>query len=202
MILDDIKAAGSDDHLFFGGTWTGGYHIQQEPEEFSELIECLNEHGKWGDYLAIGIAAGGVERFISEQCMFKDFYVIDNGKHPKFPVWEQNKVAIRRHPDSMLVDEFIGDSHSQGAKDFLDKWFPEPTITCAGIDGDHTPQGVAQDWELVKPYLCKGALVWFHDINISEAGQSGARKLWARLRIEHKVLLETKGKFGIGVIKV
>lgn len=197
MLADKIRAC---------GLWNEGYCIQQDPEELAALVECMEKHAAYGDYLAIGIAAGGVERFISEQSIFEDFFVIDNGKHPDFPVWEKNKQSIIHHDNSCLVDEFIGDSHSPEARAFLDRWFAmfprESSITCAGIDGDHSPQGVAQDWELVQPYLAPGALVWFHDIRVSDVGQTGARKLWARLKTEKEVLLETNGQFGIGVIRV
>lgn len=191
-LVDRIRAA---------GLWDEGYCIQQDPEELAELVRCLRDYVPWGNYLGIGTASGGVERIICHEAMFKDFYIIDNGQHPNFKVWEENKKGIQAHPDSCFVDEFIGDSHSQGAKDFLERWFSDQKLTCVGIDGDHSPQGVAQDWELIQPYLAPGALVFFHDILIDIPGQHGARKLWSRLKHEYDVLLETNGKFGVGCIR-
>ena len=194
--IDQINAAGSDNHEYFGATWTGGYHIQQDPQEFAELVELLQRLGPFENYLAIGIAAGGVERFLVENCKIKNLTVIDDGSHPNHKYWKQNS-------ENMSPAEFIGDSHSEAAKQFLLEDYSDfGAYNLVGIDGDHSTQGVLQDWELVQPYLAPNALVWFHDTVISEAGQTGARKLLARLKTQHEVILETNGKFGIGVIRV
>ena len=71
------------------------------------------------------------------------------------------------------------------------------------IDGDHSYDGVRQDWKLVQPYLAEGAIVWFHDIQVLLRDSDGANRLWhERLSIDHEVLLQTPGPFGIGVIRV
>lgn len=199
-----ICKAGSDNHQFFGGTWTGGYFIQQDPKEFAQLVEFLQGF-KIKDYLAIGIAAGGVERFIMENVSIETILVIDDGKHPNHTGWTENRKAIstlaRVSPRRVDVSaqDFIGDSHSKAARKYLENF---THFDLVGIDGDHSPQGVLQDWEMVQPYLAPEGLVWFHDISISDAGQTGARKLWSRLKTQYDVLLETKGKFGIGVLRV
>lgn len=198
MTLEEIESAickaGSDNHEFFGGTWTGGYYIQQDQKEFAQLVKLLQGF-QFRNYLAIGIAAGGVERFICDHVDIGNLTVIDNGEHPNHKFWKENKP---KDFDSFFVNEIIGDSHSLSTWDKLEK----AKFNLVGIDGDHSPQGVLQDWELVQPYLAPGALVWFHDIKISEPGQTGARKLWSRLKREQEVLLETNGKFGIGVLCV
>ncbi len=199
MTLDDIEsainAAGSDNHEYFGATRTGGYYIQQDPKEFAELVQLLMGF-QFDNYMAIGIAAAGVERFICENVKVGALCVIDDAQHPK------HRYAIKNLRDiNSLV--MWGDSHSQDVKRNLEKLGEGGTkFNLVGIDGDHSPQGVLQDWETVQPYLAPGCLVWFHDIHVSEIGQHGARKLWARLKNEHEVLLETNGKFGIGVIRV
>jgi cephalosporin hydroxylase len=196
-LIDQINAAGSDNREYFGATWTGGYHIQQDPQEFAELVELLQGIGLIYDYLSIGIAAGGVERFLCENADIGVLTVIDDGQHPNHKHWEENRAAIRK---DHLVMETYCDSHSKEAAEFLQ--IVRGKYNLVGIDGDHSTQGVLQDWELVQPYLAPNALVWFHDTVISEAGQTGARKLVARLKTQHEVILETNGKFGIGVIRV
>lgn len=181
------------------GLWDEGYCIQQDPEEFAELVECLKAREPFRSCLAIGIAAGGVERFLIENVKIERLCIMDDGKHPNHKVWEEgNKQAVNRR----IVGHypFIGDSHSDAAGLFLAGL--GTSFDLVGIDGDHSPQGVAQDWEKVRHYLIPGAIVWFHDIHVSEAGQTGARKLWARLKTEYEVVLETNGQFGIGVIRV
>ena len=199
---DAINAAGSDNHEYFGAKWTGGYHIQQDPKEFALLIQTL-QWTEFENYLVIGVAAGGTERFICENVIVGTLIAIDDGNHPNHKYWEENKMAMEKLQwgrQRFQATLYKDDSHSKEA---------ERCLRCCGlkfnlvgIDGDHSPQGVLQDWELVQPYLAPGALVWFHDILIDEAGQNGARKLWIRLKTQHEVLLETKGKFGIGVIRV
>ncbi len=191
-----IREAGSDGAAFFGGSWTGGYYIQQDPKEFAELVQLLQGF-QFDNYLAIGIAAGGVERFICENVSVKRLTVIDDGEHPNHRHWDADAVLGRGD-----VIEFIGNSHSSKAKEFLRVNHGAIPFNLVGIDGDHSPQGVLQDWEMVQPYLAPGCLVWFHDIHVSEIGQHGGRKLWARLKNEHEVCLETNGRFGIGVIRV
>lgn len=179
------------------GLWDDGYCIQQDPEELAALVDLLQRKEPMGSYLAIGIAAGGVERFLLENVIILKMAIIDDGAHPQFNT-QWFSMSNDDWPSS--IPSFIGDSHSGEARNFLEALGRKFDVV--GIDGDHSPQGVAQDWELVQPYLAPGAIVWFHDIKVSEPGQTGARKLWARLKTEHEVLLETNGQFGIGVIRV
>jgi hypothetical protein len=130
---------------------------------------------------------------------------MDDGKHPNHRFWSKaekksetaNRQAIA---DRIPLHEFIGDSHSEKAQDFLKGL--DFKFNLMGIDGDHTTSGVRQDWALVQPYLAPGALVWFHDIHIEITGQTGARELFFELRKKYRPLLETRKRFGIGVIKV
>ncbi len=201
-----ICEAGSDNHEVFGGTWTGGYLIQQDPKEFAELVECLQKHEPFDNALSIGIAAGGNERFICENVDIANLTVIDNGKHPAHKYWSNNRKVVltsRKIIRSRVeIREFILDSHSSGAKLALEVNHSNFKFNLVGIDGDHSPEGVLQDWELVQPYLAPGAIVWLHDIRLNIPGQHGARKLWVRLNTQYEVLLETDGRFGIGVLRV
>lgn len=192
-----ICEAGSDNHEFFGGTWTGGYFIQQDPKEFAQFVECLHKCGPFNNYLAIGVAAGGNEKFLVENVDIGYIFVIDNGEHPNFKHFDRDLLS--------KDDLFIGDSHSKNAVKFLNEILidgEQAKFNLIGIDGDHSPEGVLQDWELVQPYLAPGALVWFHDIHIDIPGQHGARKLFSRLEKEYEVVLKTTGRFGIAVIRV
>ena len=194
-VIRSICAAGSASHRFFGGTWTGGYYLQQNPAELAQLMRTLRQSGPFADSLEIGIAAGGTTRLIREHVSIGATTVIDDGTHPHHIHWQRNRVGIER-----LV-EFIGDSHSPQAKRFL---------TAAGrsydyvaIDGDHSDEGVLQDWQLVQPLLAERAVVWFHDIHLRRPGGDGVRRLWhEELREKHEVLLETRELSGIGVIRV
>lgn len=198
-LIESIIAAGFDDAEHFAkgvhGAATGGYMIQQDPEEFAKLISVLRTVQPFHTALSIGIAAGGNDRFMVENVDIKQLVVMDDGKHWNHKVWKDNKAAIQ-----IPVHEHIGNSHAKPAAAFLEKLGFKYNLV--GIDGDHSPAGVRQDWEMVKPYLAPGAVVWFHDIAVKEPGQNGAAELWFELRRHHKVLLETRKKFGIGVVQV
>lgn len=195
-----IEAAGSDDTKVFGGGWTGGWRIQQDPQELADLVAALLLHMRARDnYLGIGIAAGGTERFICEMLGMKAITVLDLGAHPHFSTWHQhNRPALEAN--NVKVTERIGDSHAPGASLFLAEQAKQFDIV--GIDGDHSPAGVRMDWMLVQPYIGTGSLVWFHDIACTGAGQTGGLELWQKLSKQYRVVFETKRKFGIGVIQI
>jgi len=56
------------------------------------------------------------------------------------------------------------DSHSEEAKDKLREWAKgDDLIDVAFIDGDHSKDGMIQDFYLLLPYFKPDALVIFHD---------------------------------------
>lgn len=189
-MIESIEHAGSDSVSYFGGIYEGGYHIQQTPEEFSRLIYLLAALGPFEANLEIGTAAGGTLRFINDHIRIDRNVVIDDGQHPKARIWSsQNRYCVPN------VTEFIGDSHSREAADFLKSL--NITFDLVAIDGDHSYPGVVADWNLIQPYIRAGTLVWFHDIRVCE----GVASLWKVLRMKHSVLLETD-QLGIGVLQI
>jgi predicted O-methyltransferase YrrM len=187
-MIQEIIDAGLDDAIF--GPNVGGYHIQQDPKEFAGLVKTLQEY-PIKTYLSIGTASGGAERFIYDKIRFEKFYSIDINKHPRRNVWrELNK------PNMPETKEFLGDSHSEEAENFLSDL--NVKFDLIGIDGDHSPCGVRLDWALVQPYLKKGTIVWFHDI----AECQGPLELWEMLKDKFTVLYEISDKYGIGCLKV
>jgi predicted O-methyltransferase YrrM len=68
------------------------------------------------------------------------------------------------------------------------------------IDGDHTTEGVEQDWLNYGPLCKKGGLVLFHDISNDERGTGGVEKFWKSLDIPNKVSIPRWP--GLGIIEV
>jgi hypothetical protein len=152
------------------------------------------------NYLQVGSAAGGAERFICERLGIRELTIIDMGDHPQFSTWQkQNKPALQNL--GVEVSEHIGDSHDEAATDFMTRIGKFDLI---GIDGDHTPAGVRMDWELITPALRPGSLVWFHDINHAymRTRDNGPWEVWAKLKTRHKVHLEIMERFGIGLLEI
>ena len=195
-----IERAGSDHLPTFGGEFEGGYYIQQAPRELAGLLVCLKRF-KIRSYLQIGIAAGGAERLICECLKIGDLTIIDDGRHPKFRVWNnQNRPALEKQ--GVCVTQHIGNSHAPEAHTFLTQC--EKAFDLVGLDGDHTPEGVRMDWELIRPFVVPETAVWLHDIStkLLPPAEHGCSELWNALRGRHKVLYETYQRCGIGLLRI
>jgi len=199
-LIEAIENAGSDHLPTFGGSFEGGYCIQQNPAEFADLVGALMGRGIHS-YLQIGSAAGGAERLLCEYVGVRDLTIIDDGRHPKFHVWKDvNRPALEAH--GVAVSQYIGDSHSLGAREFLAQH--KTPFDLIGIDGDHTSAGVRMDWELIVPFVKSGTLVWFHDLSDFSLppGQRGGKEVWDIVSTRHKVVLETYSRCGIGMLEI
>ena len=195
-----IENAGSDHVPTFGGRFEGGYHIQQNPAEFAELLSVLKGRSIMS-YLQIGSAAGGAERLVCEYAGISDLTIIDDGLHPKFSIWTNiNRPSIEAR--GVLVTQHIGNSHGHEAREFLE--FRGKPFDLVGIDGDHTLAGVRADWTLTEPFLKPGTLVWFHDIssNLLPPEMQGSKEVWEEVSKRHKVILETFRHCGIGLLEI
>jgi hypothetical protein len=137
----------------FGGTWTGGVRLQQIPIEFARFLAFMQKLEPITSYLEIGSAAGGTVRAIGEFLAVKSVFVIDDGNHPDAYLFGENTKYIPS------IERVLCDSHSEQAR----KSIEGKTFDLAGIDGDHSYEGVKADWEMVKDHIRPGGWVWFHD---------------------------------------
>jgi len=77
------------------------------------------------------------------------------------------------------------------------------------IDGDHTFEGVRQDFAMYSPLLAPGGLIALHDIN-TKASDHHVRDFWQQLRAnparslryEEIVANPSRGEYGLGLIWV
>lgn len=103
-----------------------------------------------------------------------------------------------------------GDSHSLEAKQRIAEILGDQKLDFLFIDGDHTYEGVKDDFEHYKRYVRPGGWVGFHDIKDTEFHRSvncRVDQLWAELEGEKIEYLETRPNFGahyggIGFIRV
>lgn len=95
------------------------------------------------------------------------------------------------------------DSHTEAtARDVMSALEGAP-IDLLFLDGDHSPEGIADDYERYAPLVRTGGLIAFHDIDAS--GDSGVPAIWQSLRArhEHVELIDRRHAphgLGIGVI--
>jgi cephalosporin hydroxylase len=112
--------------------------------------------------------------------------------------------------DEQRVELLRADSHAEATRDRVRTLLGGRAVDFLFIDGDHTYDGVARDFDLYTPLVRRGGLVALHDI--VPQGESDALlvgevpQFWAELREGHKVmeLVEDwrQGCFGIGVVQL
>jgi predicted O-methyltransferase YrrM len=97
------------------------------------------------------------------------------------------------------------DSHAPATADTIERLLGGRRIDYAFIDGDHTYDGVRQDFELCRRFAAADALIAFHDIAVHPK-ESGCEvdRLWRELRAEyaHEELVHDLAQtcYGIGVL--
>jgi len=176
-IIKYVLECGSDSLSVFGGTWEGGYRIQQDPIEITEALSYLSNFG-YRNYLEIGSAGGGTTRLMIEMLEIKNSYIIDDNQHPAS--------SFRKELlDGLNVREFAGDSHSEECEHFLD--VIDDKFDIVFIDGDHSYEGVVMDTRLVFPRVHHGGIVMFHDVEY----HPGVKRYMEELK-EKKELIHLK----------
>lgn len=190
-----ICEAGADSLGAFGGTWVGGYRLQQNPAEFAAFLFVLlraKQAGKRFDhYLEIGSAAGGTARMIQEVVNVNTVTVVDDGSHPSRQYWPENSKYLEN------LIEVIGDS--RGEATIAKVRATGRKFDLFGIDGDHAYESVKADWNNYKQFLNPGAVVWFHD---TIAAMADVGVFWEELKDEgHRVLIDTQMYLGIGALE-
>lgn len=156
-----VSDMGSDDLGTFGGSFEGGAHIQQIPDEIAPALAAISESGhEIRSYLEIGAAAGGMAALIARVLEPSMITLIDDNKH--------HKAGLR---PSVLVDvphvEIVGQSWDEGVVSEACLYEPYDLVF---IDGDHTYPGVKVDAVTYAPMVAAGGFLMFHDSGMSEWG--------------------------------
>jgi hypothetical protein len=119
QVRNDIRRAGTDNLAHFQNEYSheGGLSLQQNPDEFAALICFLKEYseknGSYTTYMEIGSASGGTCLFLYKEFKFVNVLSLDDGTHPRAAEQKDN---FRDIPG---LRQFIGDSHSKAAQEFL-----------------------------------------------------------------------------------
>lgn len=111
-------------------------------------------------------------------------------------------VAHAEHGQDIQL--LAGNSHSPKMLEAVKNLIGERGVDLLFIDGDHSYEGVKQDWEMYSPLVNPGGIVIFHDIvehtNILECQVD---RLWNELKADHEhheFCSPERGWAGIGVI--
>lgn len=102
------------------------------------------------------------------------------------------------------------DSHRPGTVREVERLLAGRPLDFLFIDGDHSYEGVARDFELYAPLVRRGGLIAFHDIVPLKPGDArhtvgGVPRFWRELKGRHASAREIvadpgQSAFGIGII--
>ena len=186
--------------------------------EIRGLLEVLRQRPR-RRILEIGTANGG-SLFLIAQSVAADARLISVDLHKGefgggYPAWKipLYKAFTQRGQHLELIR---GDSHAPATVERVSRLLAGEKLDFLFIDGDHTYDGVRQDFESYSPLVRSGGLIGFHDIAPPAPGgtQEGGPTLlvgevpqfWSEIRARYPSteLIDPAGNgyFGIGLIRV
>jgi predicted O-methyltransferase YrrM len=153
-----ILAAGSDSLQVFGGTYEGGIHIQQVPDELAACIKAILDSGQPTEtMLEIGVAAGGTTFVLNYFFKFEWIAIVDDNNHPKANL----RPDVLKGIEACKRQEYIGNSQDEALVKKI--WFGNANFDLLLIDGDHSYRGAITDINSYLPLLKDGGFLVLHD---------------------------------------
>jgi len=147
------------------------YNIEQKPEEYKGLLDLLNDRSRKRYALEIGSNYGGTTAGFCR--LFDKVITIDIRYNPNFDVLKQKFPNYQYIIADSTSNDTVALLKSMGIKfDFI------------FIDGDHSYEGVKNDYDKFRQFLAHDGYMGFHDIVYSnENVENNARvdKLWEEL---------------------
>jgi cephalosporin hydroxylase len=107
-------------------------------------------------------------------------------------------------PNTQHMNIIKGNSHQKKVLNKVKKILKGRKIDLLFIDGDHTYNGVKQDFQMYSPMVKKGGIIAFHDIVEVPEDNVEVNKFWNEIKTEyeHREIVEDweQGNCGIGII--
>jgi len=180
-------------------------YMPQEKEEITQLAKFVYELQP-KVVVEIGTKFGGTFKIWNEVTNAKTISIdLVDGIHggvTRDDVNNRNEYFINLYGSRCNFIE--GDSHQDLTYDLLVNVLKGQKIDFLFIDGDHTYEGVKQDYEMYKELVSDNGYIAFHDINDTQRHRDRnvyVGKLWNEL-IGEKIEFNIKADWaGIGVIK-
>jgi len=180
-------------------------YMPQEKEEITQLTKFVYELQP-KVVVEIGTKFGGTFKIWNEVTNAKTISIdLVDGIHggvTRDDVNSRNEYFINLYGSRCNFIE--GDSHQDLTYDLLVNVLKGQKIDFLFIDGDHTYEGVKQDYEMYKELVSDNGYIAFHDINDTQRHRDRnvyVGKLWNEL-IGEKIEFNIKADWaGIGVIK-
>ena len=129
------------------------------------------------------------------------------------PLYQDQTVQLKLNDTYIKMKSFAEDvhlvhtdSHITESKNQISSILGEQKLDFLFIDGDHTYEGVKQDFEMYSSFVKNGGYVAFHDINDTEFHRQlncHVAKFWNELNYKNKFEFNSKSFcMGIGVIQI
>jgi cephalosporin hydroxylase len=178
----------------------------QIPNEMAMLAEFLKEL-KPHNVMEIGCEDGGMFHLLCTMASGIKISLDDpygetgSGKYRNFNELMARKTLMRTWASN--VEVLTGDSHSTAIEMAVGILLLGQSLDFLFIDGDHTFEGVTQDYRMYGHYVKPGGWIGFHDIEDTEYHQRlgcDVARLWKALEGEKRELSVHSYWGGIGLL--
>jgi len=182
--------------------------IVQKPEEIRWLFKLVRAE-RPRVVLEIGLDFGGTF-FLWSRAAAPDAHLlaIDTKPVGRLGMWSpfslvRRAFAVGSQRVTLLMDS---DSHSETTRQRITVLLDGRAVDFLFIHGDHSYEGVWQDFKMYSPFVAPGGLIAFADISQNPAEPTkGVAQFWREFTVEHetdeRVVNEESG-FGIGVYRM
>ena len=181
----------------------------ENEEEFRDAIETVHEYQGYGNYksikpmqgikpleqlldnvaeiepetvVEIGTARGGTFYLMVRFLKSADKFVSVNLGW-SFGYKYKKKLLEKIDPDKRL-SFIVGDSHDKSTYERV-RQATDSEVDFIFIDGDHSYDGVKQDFEMYKDLVCEGGIIAFHDIQ-HQHSRVGVDEFWREIKTEYE----------------
>ena len=200
VLSDDLPALTSQTLSFHDG-FLSPLQVEDELASLLGDVKALNP----ATVLEIGTAQGGT-LYLWTRLAREDALVVSvdlpggkfGGGYSRLRIPIYRRFARARQKLHLLR----ANSHDPSTLAKVKELFGARLIDLLFIDGDHTYEGVKQDWEMYSPLVRSGGLIVFHDIS-GNYSDTEVKKHWDSIRANyvHKEYSSYPGgKCGIGVL--
>jgi predicted O-methyltransferase YrrM len=151
------------------------FNIQQKKPEWLEFIKEITKKGKLNKVLEIGCYDGGTTIFLSNIC--NSLITIDQPKEPRFDTFKYHIGNTNIFGTNLLNTKtnfsYIGgNSHNTLTFNKVVDLLGGEELDLLFIDGDHSYNGVKEDFKVYSRLVKEGGYIAFHDIHRSSFHES------------------------------
>jgi len=199
MITDNLMSVAFSKDFSLVEPW-------QEKEEIVEVLRLLEKNPP-KSVLEIGTANGGtlflLTRMAADNAKILSVDLPGGKFGGGYPAWKEPTYKSFAKK-TQTIDLIRANSHDKETHEKVAAYFKNTKIEFMFIDGDHTYEGVKQDFETYKQFLAENAMVMFHDIAPHPNPIYGVDKFWKEIKTQypHKEFVKAwddAGK-GLGVL--